>query len=663
MPLRARQLYRFGPYRLDAADRLLYRDGQFVALPPKVFDTLLILVTNSGHVVAKDEMMKQLWPDTFVEEGTLSQYISQLRKALGESGAWVENIPRRGYRFTAPVEDLVEDMAELRIEEHTRTRTVTEEEVVTGQGRVGRLRIAGIALALVGVVTAAALLWRNRETPPTSFKSVAVLPFRTVSDTGQDYLADAITEALITRLTNLRGLRVVSYSRVRRFKGSSEEAVGVGRQLGVEAVIEGTVRVASGRLRVSAQSVDTKSGYTTWAIDRFEARPERLLDIEGQLAEAAAQRVRGQLTTSERAQLTKSLTSSAEAYDLVLRARAAPPDVAVQMLQRAVQLDPGFADAYGWLALNQLRSYHAMGARTETIRKAISNANQALAKNPNSSIAIRALVHLQHQTGRAVEGLHLARRALESDPDDLDVIAAAAEAYFRTGLYDRAIPLYENALAGEPNSIEFRSQLARMYLFLGQYKNGIDVISSVPLSQACCFGMLLYAETGQMDKAVEIATGDPSRTPLGFTAYIRGYVLAAAGDGAGATAMWSKAVRHTEALLAKNENAGARVLDSMIYAKLGMREKALRSLQRSLDSDPQHPVLLFFAAQTRALLGLRREALDTLKAAVENGFLNLPMIEYHTRPGLSFHILRDDPEFHALRTDLTRRIDDLRVRY
>jgi DNA-binding winged helix-turn-helix (wHTH) protein/Tol biopolymer transport system component len=148
MSLRGRQLYRFGAYRLDATDRLLYRHDQLVALPPKVFDTLLLLVTNSGRVVAKDEMVKQLWPDTFVEEGTLSQYISQLRKALGDCGNWIENLPRRGYRFTAPVEALAEDITELHIEEHTRSRTVTEEEVLTSKERGSRLWIVATALAL-----------------------------------------------------------------------------------------------------------------------------------------------------------------------------------------------------------------------------------------------------------------------------------------------------------------------------------------------------------------------------------------------------------------------------------------------------------------------------------------------------------------------------------
>ena len=144
---------------------------------------------------------------------------------------------------------------------------------------------------------------------------------------------------------------------------------------------------------------------------------------------------------------------------------------------------------------------------------------------------------------------------------------------------------------------------------------------------------------------------------------MRGSVLAAAGDQAGAKEMWAGGARHGEALLAANENSMTRVVQGMNYAKLGRRDEALRNVEQSLAADPQHPVLLFFAAQTRALTGLRREALDTLKAAVENGFFNLPMIEYLSRPGMSFHTLRDDPEFHAMRSDLARRIEDLRARY
>lgn len=103
---RETQMYEFGPFRLDSADRLLMRDGEVVALPPKVLDTLLVLVENSGHVLEKEDLLKRLWPDTFVEEGSLTRNISYLRKALGESDSarqYIETIPRRGYRFIAPV--------------------------------------------------------------------------------------------------------------------------------------------------------------------------------------------------------------------------------------------------------------------------------------------------------------------------------------------------------------------------------------------------------------------------------------------------------------------------------------------------------------------------------------------------------------------------------
>jgi tetratricopeptide (TPR) repeat protein len=336
------------------------------------------------------------------------------------------------------------------------------------------------------------------------------------------------------------------------------------------------------------------------------------------------------------------------------------------MLQQAVQLDPGFADAYGWLAFAQIRTYQNWHARDpETLRQAIANTNLALSKDPHASIAIRALVEIHHETGREVEGLLTARRALESSPDDLDVIAAAAEAYWNTGLYDRAIPLYQRALAGEPANAKFRDQLVRMYLYLGQYKSGLDIISPLPLSQVGIFGMMLYAETGHMAKAVEIARNDSIRVPVtrAFVAYTGGYVLEAAGDHAGAREVWARGVRYGEALLARNGGREVHPMNGMIWAKLGRKEEALRNARESLAPDPHHPLNLFFAAQIRALLGLRREALDTLKAAVENGFFNLPMIEFHSRPGLSFHALRDDPEFAAIRADLGRRIDDLRARY
>ena len=650
----AKHIYQFGAFRLDATDRLLYRDGELVALAPKVVDTLLLLVSNSGRVLTKDEMMKQLWPDSFVENGTLSQYISLLRKALGDSAGWVENHPRRGYRFTAPIDEIACAPAQSAVDGQ-------EKAVAPPAGRRGMPVFRAFSLAVL-LALAGALWISARRTPAPSFHSVAVLPFRTMSDAGDDYLADGITEALVTKLANLKGLRVVSYSRARQFKNSQKEAAQIGRELGVEVVIEGTVRTASGQFRVSVHGVNVRSGDTLWALDRLESKPERLLEFERQLAEAAAQKVRGQLTAKDREAVAKSSSTNDEAYGLVLRARRAEPAKAIELLERAVRLDPGYADAYGWLALAQLQTYNLWQSGAETLRKAISNANLALSKDPNAASAVRALVHIHHAAGREVEALVFARRALENNPDDLDAMAAAAEAYFRNGLYDRAIPLYESALAGEPASREFRSQLARMHLYLGQAKRGLEVIAPLPVAQAGYFGMLLYAESGQLAKAVEIARAG-STGAYGFAAYLEGYVLAAVGDHAGATEKWTRAVQRAEVLLNEHEHPSARAVTAMTYAKLGRREEALRNVDRALQSDAQNPVLLFFASQTRALLGLRGEALATLKAAIDNGFFNLPMIRYHIRPGLAFHALREDREFRAMLVNLEGRIDELRARY
>jgi DNA-binding winged helix-turn-helix (wHTH) protein/TolB-like protein/Tfp pilus assembly protein PilF len=668
MTSRTKQIYEFGAFRLDATERLLYRHDQPLALPPKVFDTLLLLVTNSGHVLGKDEMMKRLWPDTFVEEGTLAQYISLLRKALGESAAWIENHPRRGYRFTAPVCEFHHETPELQIEEHTRTRTVIQEEVVTDQGRIGRLSVLLGALAVLAAVGAASLIWRSSRVTvraPAAVGSVAVVPFRTVSDSGNDYLADGITEALITRLTNLKGLRVVSWSRVRRFRGSSLDAAGIGRELGVDVVIEGSVRIVSGRMRMSVHAVDAKSGDTVWALDRVEASSTNLLDVEAEVAQAAALRFKGSISTHERSLVTKSATKSAEAYDLVLRVRdlmkdggsAVSLEKAEPMLTRAIQLDPDFAEAFGWLAFVRQRAYQTGLRGRDTLRAAISNATQALSRDPDALIAMRALAHIQHSTGRELEGLLMARRALESKPDDLDAIAGAAEAYFRTGLHDRAIPLFEKAIAGEPDNAAFREQLARIHLYARDYEKGSQAIAGLLPHQVGWFGAILYAESGH-GKATEIRA---MVRPSG--GYFNGLALALVGDQRGATELWTNGVRYREALAARNDSPYNHSALAWMYAALGKREQALYHMRESLSPEPHHPILLFFAAETHGILGERQPSLRSLRTAIENGFFNLPMIDFASRPKRPLAILREDPEFHVLRADLARRVDELRTRY
>jgi tetratricopeptide (TPR) repeat protein len=214
--------------------------------------------------------------------------------------------------------------------------------------------------------------------------------------------------------------------------------------------------------------------------------------------------------------------------------------------------------------------------------------------------------------------------------------------------------------------------LARIYFFGGELEKGIDALSVRTLSQGgsfgANFGLLLYVEGGELAKAVQVVRDEQSNDPPpvldGFSAYCRGAVLEAAGDFKGARQIWTEYVSRLGDLLTSQNTPASLYGLSLNYAKLGNREKAMDYVLRSLAPDPRHPTKLFFASEAHALLGNRREAVDSLKAAVDNGFLNLPMIEGMARCRIcTLYSLRNDPEFLAIRAELARRLDELRARY
>ena len=217
------QCYVFGPFRLDTRDRLLLRDGKPISLPPKVTETLLLLLDQAGHVVEKEEILTRVWPDTFVEEASLAQNISLLRKALGQSHedhTYIETIPRRGYRFVAPVELTAAPAA---------------------VDRTGRVRaISALAALLAGALTVLILYWQQQpssEPPLRTPKTMAVLPFEPIGTTAADeHLGLGLADTLITKLANIREVTVRPTSSVRRYAGSDQPRSQVGGLLGRPAL-------------------------------------------------------------------------------------------------------------------------------------------------------------------------------------------------------------------------------------------------------------------------------------------------------------------------------------------------------------------------------------------------------------------------------------------
>ena len=302
--------YQFGPYFLNANESVLMRDGSPVGLTPKVFDTLMVLVRNRGHLVEKEHLMKEVWPETTVEEANLTQNISTLRRILGESDEtlkYIETVPRRGYRFVAPVQELFEPEADL---------IPVKPGQVRGEG------------------------------------SVAVLPFVNASgDYEMDYLSDGITVNIINNLSQMPMLRVMSQTAVFRYKGKEQDAQQIGRELGVTAVLVGRIHSHDGGLLISAELVDVANGWQLWG-ETYD-HPAPLLGLQVEIARQISAALRSKLTGDDERRLSLRYTKNESAYQSYLKGRyhwikydRAGLVQALSHFRDAITLDPYYILAY-----------------------------------------------------------------------------------------------------------------------------------------------------------------------------------------------------------------------------------------------------------------------------------------------------------------------------
>src|SRR3954467_7166230 len=260
----AKQIYEFGEFRIDPDERLLLRDGKPVPLTPKAFETLLALVEQSGHVVKKDDLMKRVWPDSFVEEVNLAQNVSAIRKALnGQGEQYIETVSKTGYRLIvkarmvgAPEEE-AEGMPAIGV--HKLPSIAGAIPAKSDHIKKKKRRIAAIGLAALAVLAIAGVAWwkARARTGPVRISSLAVLPLENLSqDPEQEYFADGMTDELITDLAKIHSLRVISRNSVMQYKHKHKPVPQIGRELNVDAVIEGTVTRSGNRVRITAQLIE-----------------------------------------------------------------------------------------------------------------------------------------------------------------------------------------------------------------------------------------------------------------------------------------------------------------------------------------------------------------------------------------------------------------------
>ncbi len=347
-----RVFYEFGPFRLDARERILLRDGERVTLTPKVFDTLLALVRSSGNLVAKDELMEMVWPGTVaVEEGNLTNNVSVLRKALGETAGhkYIETVPTRGYRF----------VEEVRRGYEAATGPVAEQHGAIKKAAARRWDIRLVAgIALIGVVAAASWAWRRlAHTPPSGVGSVAVLPFKPLNqDSETALLGVGMADSLITKLGNIRQMRVRPTSAVQRYTDPRQNPLAAGNEQRVDAVLEGTIQRSGERIRVNARLLRVSDGRLLWS-GAFADRFTGLFTVEDSISQGVAGALSVSVSPEEQKRVAKRHTTNPEAFQAYARGRyyCSKPggdafDRAIASFREAIGKDPGYALAWAGLA-------------------------------------------------------------------------------------------------------------------------------------------------------------------------------------------------------------------------------------------------------------------------------------------------------------------------
>ena len=302
------QVYEFGEFRLDATERLFLRNGSVVPLTPKAFDTLVLLVQNSGHVVTRDQLLEQVWCDSFVEENTITQNVAALRKALGErqnGNQYIETVPKLGYRFVAGSRKRRDESGEVSVEKRTRERVVIKAQetvayddvkderdfnqeplpLVKRAKKYRGLSIVAVTVVLIGIVTAVLLANSSKHARPGApLKSIAVLPFKDLSADGSDeYFGVGLADALTTSLGKFKQVIVRPTNAVYKYRAVGQDPIAAGRELGVEAVLDGSIYKSGEKIRVTMQLVRVGDGATLWT-DRFDGKLTDLFAVQDSIS-------------------------------------------------------------------------------------------------------------------------------------------------------------------------------------------------------------------------------------------------------------------------------------------------------------------------------------------------------------------------------------------
>jgi TolB-like protein/DNA-binding winged helix-turn-helix (wHTH) protein/Tfp pilus assembly protein PilF len=533
-------LYEFDEFRLDAQSRVLRRGGTAVPLTPKAFGVLLLLIQNAGRIVTKDELMKAVWPDCFVEESNLTQTIFMVRKALDETAdrRYILTVQGQGYRFLVPVTEADRNRQEIEAPEAVPDAiSLPETELHSPEVSTRHWRaplIASVAGALLLIVVYAIWPWRSGHSLDAQAGRImlAVLPFENFTgDAGQEYFSDGLTEEMISQLGNLdpSKLGVIARTSVMHYKHSPESIPQVAKDLGVQYVIEGSVRRDSERVRITVQLIQVKDQSHLWARE-YDRDLGHLLELQSEISREVANEIefslsgRRPIETAREAAANvpgaKSGANSYETFDLYLKGRyfwnkrtTEGFRQAAAYFQQAIDKDPQYGRAYAGLADTfALMSTWYVGPQNELMPKARTAALRALQLDeslaeahaslalikenydydwPGAEKEFRLAIQLDPQyatahqwyaeslswQGRFGEAFAESERARQLDPLSLIIASDYASILYNSRQYDSVLKECRSVLDLDPTYDRAQGMMIPSYLQLGRYSEAVEAIN------------------------------------------------------------------------------------------------------------------------------------------------------------------------------------------
>jgi len=606
-------IYQINQFKLDTDQFSLTAKGQPIAIEPKVFNLLVHLISHRDQIVTRDHIQQCVWNGRPVSDTSINNHIKSARQALGDDGTQqqvIKTIHSRGYQFIAPVKCLT------RKQSHSRQ---------------SQLRLITAAVGLMVLLLAAVFtgFFANPEqersvanpTLSETQSQLAVLPFtNSKPDPKHDFLGVALSSQVIAELRYFERFSITPATAVRKYSQQDPDPIKVAESLGVDYLVTGSYLVENNQIRLQLEMIDLKKHRLDWA-KTFQVNYANTFDLQDEVVRQVIAGLHADLENDQITYQANDRPTNALAYELFLRAIAYPytnegHKLAIPMLLKAIEMDPGFAPSYAYLGSHR-RLLEQHGRETpHGLKKAEWYYLKALELNPNQLIAMSNLAVVYTETNRIEQAFKLTQKMLKINPQDASLYFSLGYIYRYAGMLDESIAAMEKALEISPDNPRFRSIVAT-YLSAKQYQQ----------AQA-----KLYLDTGEYG----IGYG-------GIIAFEQQH--------------YPQARKLFEQLLAINPDDIWGLIATIYLALMeGDQPKGLAALERMIDTDIVDAENIFYFAEFYALLDQQELALDWLEQAVDSGYFNYPGLISNS----AFNFAKNQPRYQTIINKAKQRHDAFR---